>query len=136
MTPPGSRDARRAAWHEVPPTAALLDVWRQQGMTGPVRLWQRDFADGHLTAMLERDTSGVNGAALWHLSVSHRTNENPPRPGRMPRFDEVADARDLFLPADATIVIIVEPAARRRGAGAYPTILHLWECPAAAEMSR
>lgn len=86
-----------------------LDVTRLRdaGMLEPDAIgWQRNVADGHLTVLV-----GTLPDGTCHLSISHRTNHQPPRPGRYPRWDEIADARDRFCPPDATMAMLLPPAA-------------------------
>lgn len=72
----------------------------------PMTVWQRNVHDGHLTVIVVPAEPGVG----WHLSISHRTNTNPPRPGRYPTWDEIVHARDRMLPADLDFVMYL-PAA-------------------------
>src|SRR3954452_7604681 len=79
-------------------TVALL---RQSGAIH-VEVYQREVDDGHLSAFVTKEPSGPGGVVEWHLSISHRTNDVPARPGRYPTWDEIAHARYELLPADMT----------------------------------
>ena len=92
------------------------------------RGWQRDVADGHLSVLVGREPVPVaNGdrVILWHLSISHRTNERVPRPGRYPTWDEISDARYQFIPDSVTMAMLLPPRAEY--VNAHPTTFHLWE---------
>ncbi len=73
-------------------------------LTPLCEVWQRDLKDGHLTVLVGREP-GIG----WHLSISHRTNHHPPRPGRYPKWGEIKDARYRFCPADIHMCMILPP---------------------------
>lgn len=90
----------RSEWSE-------LDVSRLRNLGGiepDAKGYQRNVSDGHLTVL-----AGTIPGAGFHMSISHRTNHNPPRPGRYPRWDEIADARYRFCPADVTMAMLLPP---------------------------
>jgi hypothetical protein len=79
------------------------------------RTARRNVHDGALAAIYGQGPMG------WHLSISHRRPNG--EPGRYPTWDEIAHARDEFLPADRTFVMKL-PAAGAYVA-AHPTTFHL-----------
>lgn len=89
------------------------------------RTYQRDVHDGHFMVMVGEEPTG------WHLSISHRTNTNPPKPGRYPSWDEIADARDLFLPED--IGFVMHLPRSEEYVAVHDTCFHLHEHPERAE---
>lgn len=62
---------------------------------------------------------------IWHLSISHRTNEHPPRPGRYPSWDEIVSARYLFIPNEIRVAMLLPP--REEYINYHETVFHLWE---------
>jgi hypothetical protein len=80
----------------------------------------RPVSDGHLMVIVGQEAEG------WHLSISHRTNHHPPRPGRNPRWAEIKDARYRFLPADINVAMMLPPA--HEYVNVMDTCFHLWEC--------
>jgi hypothetical protein len=91
-----------------------------------LRVYQRQVADGHLTALVGAETAGRD-EPRWHLSISHRTNEHPPKPGRYPTWDEIKDARYRFMPGGIYVAQILPPAAE--WISVHDTTFHLWEIP-------
>lgn len=92
------------------------------------RAWQRDVPDGHLSVLVGRELTDVpNGdrLALWHLSISHRTNEERPKPGRYPTWDEIHEARYRFLPDEVTVAMLLPP--KNEYINVHATTFHLWE---------
>lgn len=92
------------------------------------RAWQRDLDDGHLSVFVGREPTDLpNGDRLnlWHLSISHRTNEAHPRPGRYPTWDEIRDAREQFIPDDVTVAMLLPPSSEY--VNVHNTTFHLWE---------
>ncbi len=85
------------------------------------RVWQRDVGDGHLMAIIGDEPMG------WHMSISHRTNQNPPRPGRYPRWDEITHARYELLTADLDFVMHLPPPGEY--VDLHATTFHLHEHP-------
>jgi len=88
------------------------------------QVWQRDVKDGHLMVIVGKES--VSG---WHMSISHRTNSNPPRPGRNPKWNEIKQARYKFTPADVTMCMILPPPDEY--VNVMETCFHLWEHPSA-----
>ena len=98
-------------------------VWRERPSILPgMDCHQRDVKDGHLTVLVGQEPSG------WHLSISHRTNDTPPLPGRYPTWEEICDARDRFTPPEVTMVQVLPP--RGEWVNVHATTFHLWEQPA------
>ena len=69
---------------------------------------------------------GANGPR-WHLSISHRTNEAQPKPGRYPTWDEIKDARYRFMPGDIYVAQILPPSSEF--ISVHDTTFHLWQIP-------
>ena len=97
----------------------------QTGAPG-LRVYQLDVADGHLTVLVGAETAGVP-EPRWHLSISHRTNERPPKPGRYPSWDEIKDARYRFMPPGITVAQILPPPDEF--VSVHETTFHLWQIP-------
>jgi hypothetical protein len=108
-------------WRRVP-VPDLLRI----GSPG-VRAWQRAVEDGHLSVLVGREPSADRSQVLWHLSISHRTNEARPQPGRYPTWDEIADARYRFCPDDVTMAMLLPPKSEY--VNAHATTFHLWQVP-------
>lgn len=92
------------------------------------RAWQRDVPDGHLSVFVGREmTDLANGdrLPLWHLSISHRTNDDTPEPGRYPTWDEIREARERFVPDEVTVAMLLPPKAEY--VNVHATTFHLWE---------
>jgi hypothetical protein len=109
-------------WKRVPRdrmTGMLAAATRAPGL----RCYQREVADGHLSVLVGCETG--NGWPQWHLSISHRTNENPPRPGRYPDWDEIKDARYRFVPGDVDMVMHLPPESEF--VNVHETCFHLWQ---------
>ena len=83
------------------------------------RVLQREVHDGHLTVIFGREPHG------WHLSISHRTSQTRPRPGRYPTWDEIADARYRFVPNEVTMAMLLPP--REEYVNLHETTFHLHE---------
>lgn len=108
-----------ADWRRIAPPDLLR-------MTSPgTRVWQRDVKDGHLSVLVGREPSNDRSQFLWHLSISHRTNEATPQPGRYPTWDEIAEARYRFVPDDVTVAMLLPP--RSEYVNAHATTFHLWQ---------
>jgi hypothetical protein len=93
-----------------------------------IRVWQREAHDGHLSVFVCREMiDSANGGRrpLWHLSISHRTNTRPAKPGRYPTWDEIREARERFTPDEVTMAILLPP--RAEWVNEHPTTFHLWE---------
>lgn len=76
-----------------------------------VGAWDANVGDGQVRALRTKD------GGLWHLSVSHT--------GRLPSWDEVADARYRFIPDRARMAMLLPP--RAEWVDVHPRTLHLWE---------
>jgi len=103
-----------------------MSDWAQvpgNALTPGCETWQKNVGDGHLTVIV-----GKEHPHGWHLSISHRTNHNPPRPGRNPRWNEIKDARYRFTPADVSMCMILPPPDEY--VNVHETCFHLWEHPA------
>jgi hypothetical protein len=90
-----------------------------------LRSYQRNVDDGHLTAFVGAEARA--GGPCWHLSISHRTNEARPKPGRYPTWDEIKDARYRLMPADIYVAQILPPPSEFLSA--HETTFHLWQIP-------
>lgn len=111
-----------ADWHRVPPPALIRDTYPGN------RVWQQAADGGHLTVIVGREPTDMpNGdrLILWHLSISHRTNDNPARPGRYPTWDEIQEARERFIPDEVTVAMYLPPKAE--WINVHRTTFHLWE---------
>jgi hypothetical protein len=91
-----------------------------------LRTYQRDAGDGHLTACVGAELQA--DGPRWHMSISHRTNEHPPKPGRYPTWDEIKDARYRLMPQDIYVAQILPPPGEF--VNLHGTTFHLWEIPA------
>lgn len=109
-------EAVRSEWSEVelPTGTAALPA-------PDTKAYQRHVGDGHLSVVVCREPLG------WHLSISHRTNSLRPNPGRYPRWDEIAEARELFVPDAVTMGMVLPPMDEF--VNLYATTFHLWEVP-------
>jgi len=83
------------------------------------QIWQRQVSDGHLSVIVGIESEG------WHMSISHRTNHTPPRPGRYPKWGEIKEARYRFCPADISMCMILPPPEEY--INVHPTCFHLHE---------
>lgn len=104
---------QRSTWSEVGPAPLLPDG----------RVWQRAVHDGHLTVIVAIEPIGPNGTPAHHLSISHRTNHNPPRLGRYPTWDEITHARYELLPDDLTFAMFLPPSSEY--VAVHDTTFHL-----------
>lgn len=116
---PKPLNKQRSPWRRVDPgqTGAALAAMGSESLS----VHQRLVHDGHLTAVAAIE----NGE--WHLSISHRTNHNPPRPGRYPTWDEIAHARYELLPRDRTFAMLLPPMDEY--VAVHDTTFHLHEMP-------
>jgi hypothetical protein len=87
------------------------------------KVFQRDCHDGHLSVIVGQEPH--HGTMRWHLSISHRTNQLRPKPGRYPHWDEIADARYRFVPDDVTMAMILPPSTEY--VNLHNTVFHLHE---------
>jgi hypothetical protein len=109
--------AERSGWHQVemdPKTSAVM------ALGGVPKPWcyQKEVADGHLTVLVGPEPDG------FHLSISHRTNDTPPRPGRYPSWDEIVEARYEFCPPAMTMAMFLPP--KEEYVNVHETTFHLW----------
>lgn len=96
--------------------------------------FQKGLSDGFLSVMVERRRHR-DGASFpfgrWHLSISHnsyiRTSRNQNKPGRMPSWDELKEARYKFLPPGVNVALMFPPEDLYYNL--HPTCLHLLEIP-------
>ena len=72
-----------------------------QRVVDHVDTWILGVSDGALMAMVSNPDSIESE---WHISVSFRDHKN--RPSRYPRWDEVAHARETFIPEDIAMALI------------------------------
>ena len=100
-------------WIRVPTPKMLKDH------APDMQVWQRDVEDGHLSVFAGTEPNG------FHLSISHRTNDRPPKPGRYPTWDEIHEARYRFCPPKATMGILLPP--KEEYVDMHPTTFHLWQ---------
>ena len=103
----------RTGWRlvELPRLVATLSEQMQA--------YQKEVADGHLSVFVGPEPAG------FHLSISHRTNDTPPVPGRYPTWDEIIEALWEFCPPAMTMVMFLPPKAEY--VNVHPTTFHLWE---------
>lgn len=96
-----------------------------QAESPKLHLFQRNVHDGHLTAMVGPEPIGPHGEWVWHLSLSHRTNTVPPKPGRLPSYAELKEARYTLMPDELQMAQMFPP--RAEFVNRHPTTLHLYE---------
>ena len=106
-------------WYRVGPPDLMLAQFPG------TRAYQCDLNDGHLSVFVGREPHPDFDRPMWHLSISHRTNEERPQPGRYPTWDEIADARYRFIPDEVTVAMLLPPRAEY--VNAHATTFHLWE---------
>lgn len=101
---------QRSPWEESDPVAF-------EGV--PTRTFHRRVGDGTLWAFVAEEPQG------WHMSISFRNHRNEPT--RYPTWDEIAHARDEFLPTDLDFVMWLPKADDY--IAAHPTTFHVHEHP-------
>lgn len=109
-----------STWHRIPPGAIM-----RAGYPG-TRAWQRDVEDGHLSVFVGRELTDVENGdrlVLWHLSISHRTDDL--KPGRYPTWDEIHEARYRFIPDEIRVAMLLPP--KDEYVNVHATCFHLWE---------
>lgn len=98
--------------------------------------YQKDCIElGFINLLIERRKPGQDDKALfptgrWHLSISHNYPTPPGmdnKPGRMPTWDEIKQARYKFLPPDVNMAIMFPPESMYYNR--HSTCLHLFEIP-------
>jgi hypothetical protein len=73
------------------------------GVPAP-KIYERSVHDGMLRAIVALEPLG------WHLSISHARHEaKRPLAPRYPTWDEIADARYEFVPAEVDMVMHLPP---------------------------
>jgi hypothetical protein len=112
-------------WVRVPRSEYDEFLAKATGASG-LRIYQMNVHDGHLMVLTGAETAGRD-EPRWHLSISHRTNEHPPKPGRYPTWDEIKDARYRFMPPDIYVAQILPPADEF--ISVMDSCFHLWEIP-------
>jgi hypothetical protein len=90
-----------------------------------LRAYQKEVADGHLTVLVAQCADPEFLLPLWHLSISHRTNDHPPRPGRLPSWYEIKEARYRFVPGDVTMALLLPPLDDY--VNVHSTTMQMWE---------
>ena len=104
------------------PITKQRSQWTQQRsrslMGWEVDVYTRRVGDGLLTALVGEEPNGM------HLSVSHRGHKNN---HRYPSWDELADARDKFLPHDRAFGMIFP--AWNDYVAIHDTTFHIHELP-------
>lgn len=99
-----------------------------RSMSPGIRCYMRDVGDGHLMVLVGKEPDPAYDRPMWHLSISHRTNTEPPRPGRYPDWDEIKDARYRFIPDEVTVAMLLPP--RDEYVNVHDTCFHLHELAA------
>jgi hypothetical protein len=84
---------------------------------GISRRFSAPVEDGDLVVIVGREPIGLNRSIEWHLSISHSS--------RYPTWDEIADARERWLPDEITFGMILPPRAEY--VNVHPTTFHLHE---------
>jgi hypothetical protein len=94
-----------------------------------LRVFERDAADGaRLRVIVGREPIGPAGAVQWHMSISSTWVEcHRATPDRYPTWDEVAEARERYLPDELTFAMILPP--RSEYVNLHATTFHLHEVP-------
>jgi len=103
----------RTGWRLLPTEAFTAKILPS------VKTYQKEVTDGHLTVLVGPERDG------FHLSISHRTNDDPPQPGRYPTWDEIHEARYEFCPAAMTMAMLLPP--KEEYVNFHVTTFHLWE---------
>jgi hypothetical protein len=85
----------------------------------PVRWFRRQIGDGLLYACIAEEPHG------WHMSISFRNHRG--ELSRYPRWDEIADARDKFLPDNVDFVMWLPKSGEY--VALHDTTFHLHEHP-------
>lgn len=87
---------------------------------GVVHMHERRVHDGTLRVLIGNEPMGL------HMSISWRGHSDR-QASRYPTWDEIADARDTFLPDDRTFAMILPPASEY--VAVHDTTFHLHELP-------
>ncbi|MGH9002510.1 MAG: DUF7694 domain-containing protein [Acidimicrobiia bacterium] len=107
------------------PLTRQRSAWEQVDAFDGVTIWRRRVSGGALAAIVAREPLGPGGMLRWHLSISHATNHQPPRPGRYPSYDEQVHAIRELLPKDRSYGMIIPPDAEY--VAVHPTTFHWHE---------
>ena len=105
-------------------TSEVRCLWVRQPDHNGMRVYHAKSGKGFLVACVSRDPAGKDGAPLWHISISHRDQNN--QPDRCPIWDEMKSAKYQLIPDDVPMVLIF-PRRTVDYVDMYPTCLHLWE---------
>jgi hypothetical protein len=108
-------------WRRVPTNAETKAVFPS------ARTWQKELEDGHLTVITSFEQHAFGGPWLMHFSISHRTNDHPPQPGRYPSWDEQKEAVWRFCPGKRMASYL--PKEGDPYINIHPTTFHWWEVP-------
>ena len=81
------------------------------------RRFTAEVPDGDLVVIVGREPVGPGGAVQWHLSISHSS--------RYPTWDEIAGARERWLPDQLTFGMVLP--RRADYVNLHPTTFHLHE---------
>jgi hypothetical protein len=106
------------------PIHTVRSVWSQVESPLPpgldAEMFIRNCHDGTLAVIVACEPE-----IGWHMSISHRGHRE--ENSRYPQWDEIADARDNFLPADRGFVMHLP--AEDEYVAVHPTTFHLHEDP-------
>jgi hypothetical protein len=113
---------QRSKWMAIGDRPDALEALAGLGADS-VDMWWRNVHDGQLRCIVTEEPMG------WHLSISHsrRVRGGDLVPGRYPTWDEIADARDEFLPAAAAFVMHLPTLDEY--VAVHDTTFHLHEHP-------
>ena len=106
-------------WTPSPTDSELIDSVARAGVT--VRILRRPVQDGELVALVQCEPPHH----IWHLSLAHWPKRSR-KHRRWPTWDELIEARNELVPANADMVLHV-PTIEAMTTN-DPTI-HLYECP-------
>ena len=109
----------RSVWRTAAPTPEVVAILESAG-ADEISVAYRNVHDGSLRVLLANEPAG------WHLSISHVDHQGRPR--RYPTWDEIADARDVFLPATLGFVMHLPKADEY--VAVHVTSFHLHQHPA------
>ena len=92
-----------------------------------MKCYELEIGDGRLYALVGREP--IAGQLRWHLSLSHtallRDGLGRVRPGRIPTWAELTEARYHFVPDDVTMALLLPPVEKFKRI--HPTTMNLWE---------
>ena len=113
---------QRSEWRDITDLSAATIWAAEAGGSVDVRVFVRLVGDGYLHAIRSTD------AGKLHLSVSWAPqSERQARRGslRYPRWDEIADARDVLLPDDREFIMVLPRSSEY--VALHATTFHLHE---------